>query len=88
MGERMPQYLHLPLQVLWFDTEELMLIMSIYVMALTMGGYAGLVGLAGLIWYMKVKHNNPRGFLRHILYGSGVYTLEGYPSPFARRFYE
>ncbi len=85
---RVPQYLHLPLQVLWFDTEELMVIVVLYVFGLVFGGWAWLLLILGPYGYIQVKRNKPRGFLRHQLYSLGFYRLDGYPSAHVNEFHE
>jgi hypothetical protein len=40
---RVPQYLHLPLQILWFDTEEVSVIIVSYLIGLLFGGLAWLL---------------------------------------------
>lgn len=84
----MPQYIHLPLQFLWFDSEELMLIIVIYLSMMIFGIYAGVVGIACLLYYMRLKRNKPRGYLGHLMYSIGLYKIKGCSNPFANRFYE
>lgn len=88
MKERMPQYLHLPLQILWFDVEELMVIVVLYVMSLVFGGFMWFGLVIGPYLFMQAKRKYQRGFLRHLLYQGGIYTLEGYPGPYDNEFYE
>ncbi len=85
---KVPQYLHLPVQVLWFDMEEVMVITLLYVVAVIFGGWTWLALFVGPFYYMQVKRRKPRGFLRHFLYQVGIYQLDGYPPPYSRRFYE
>lgn len=85
---RIPQYLHLPLQLLWFDSEELMIIMVLYVFGLVFGGWAWAGIVIGPYLYIQVKRKKPRGFLRHLLYQAGLYRLDGYPEPHSSRFWE
>ena len=88
MKARVPQYLHLPVQVLWFDMEELMVLVILYLIALVFGGWTWLGLLVGPYTYMQVKRRKPRGFLRNLLYQAGIYSMEGYPSPYSNRFHE
>jgi len=85
---RLPQYLHLPMQFLWFDTEELTVIVFFYVFALLFGGGFWLAVLIGPYLYMHVKRNKPRGFLRHLIYVAGFSGMKGYPPPQATQFHE
>lgn len=84
----MPQYLHLPLQFLWFDSEEIMLIVVIYLAVMIFGMYFGAIGIAGLLYYMRIKRNKPRGYLGHLMYSIGLFKLDGCSNPFAKRFHE
>lgn len=85
---KVPQYMHMPLQILWFDTGEIMVIMVLYVFGLIFGGWAWLSVIIGPYLYIQVKRRKPRGFLRHLLYQLGFYRLDGYPSPHTNEFYE
>ena len=85
---KVPQYMHLPLQILWFDIEELMVIMVLYVVGLVFGGWAWVSLIIGPYFYIQVKRRKPRGFLRHFLYQLGIYRLDGYPSPHTNEFHE
>ena len=85
---RLPQYMHLPMQFLWFDTEEMMVIVFFYVFALVFGGYVWIGVIVGPYLYMQVKRKKPRGFLRHLIYSLGFTKLKGYPPPQAFKFYE
>jgi len=85
---RVPQYMHLPLQFLWFDTEELSVIVCCYIFGVVFGGYAWGFVVLGPFAYIQVKRRKPRGFLMHQLYRSGFATLKGYPGPQAFRFHE
>jgi len=85
---KVPQYLHLPVQVLWFDMEEIMVMTLMYIIALIFGGFTWLALVVVPFAYMQVKRRKPRGFLRHFLYQLGIFSLEGYPQPYSDRFYE
>lgn len=89
MRARVPRYLHLPLQVLWFDMEDIGVILVMYVFWLMIDHWSGLVLLVLVPrLFMSVKANKPRGFLRHILYRYGFAKLKDYPSPQTRVFHE
>jgi hypothetical protein len=85
---RVPQYLHLPLQILWFDTEEISVIVIFYLMAIIFGGFAWLFVVLGPCCYINIKNKQPRGYLLHTLYRLGFAQLKGYPGPQAKEFYE
>ena len=85
---RVPQYLHLPIQFLWFDSEEISAILFFYIFGVLFGGWAWLLVVAGPFFFIQVKRKKPRGFLLHLLYSLGFSTLRGYPGPHATKFYE
>ena len=79
MEERMPEYLHLPLQVLWFDTPEITLLAMFYIIAAIFGGITWLLLFVGPIFIIPYKRTRPRGFFSHVLYVLGWSTFCGYP---------
>ena len=85
---RVPQYMHMPMQLLWFDTEEITIIVVCYIFGVVFGGYAWLFLFIGPVFYIQVKRRKPRGFLVHQLYRFGFAHLKGYPEPQALQFYE
>lgn len=87
MPESVPQYLHKPLRILWFDSDDLMIMMVAYIIAMSLGGYLWLGVIAVPVAYIFYKNNKPRGFLRHVFYQLGIYRLQGYPSPYIKRFH-
>jgi len=89
MRARVPRYLHLPLQVLWFDMEDIGVILVMYVFWLMLDHWFGLVLLVFVpYWFKKLKESKPRGYLRHVLYRYGFQKLKAYPSPASRVFHE
>ncbi|MEJ2743454.1 MAG: type IV conjugative transfer system protein TraL [Gammaproteobacteria bacterium] len=84
----MPQYMHLSTQLLWFDQEELSIILCCYLMGLVFGGWAWSLLIIGPIVYIPIKRRQPRGFLLHLLYRVGLAQLKGYPGPEAKVFFE
>jgi hypothetical protein len=85
---RVPQYLHLPLQILWFDTEEVSVIIVSYLIGLLFGGLSWLLLVLLPCLYIWIKRQQPRGYLVHTLHRLGFAKLTGYPGPQAREFYE
>ncbi len=87
-SRRFPRYLSSPIQVLWFESDEIAIIAICY----TLGLLFGLVGWALLIivpyLYGKLKKNYPRGFLKHSLYFIGLLDLKGYPIYQEKEFFE
>ena len=87
---RVPRYLHLPVQVLWFDIEDIALgILAYVVFVLVIDKWWG-YPMVVLVPYafMSLKAGKPRGYLRHLLYSYGFQKLEGYPLPTVSKFEE
>lgn len=85
---RMPQYLHLPYQVLFFDLEDLIILLMSLAFALIF--HLGLLLLGSFLVFLnqKIKTNYPRGFLIHLLYRMGILTFYKYPFGFEKDFRE
>ena len=89
MRARIPRYLHLPIQLLWFDIEDIGLLFCLYALYLIVDSPWMLLLLLVVPYAFKViKAEQPRGFLRHALYRYGFARLRGYPSPQIRVFCE
>ncbi len=88
MKKRFPQYLSSPLQVLWFESDEIGIIITFGVIALIFGSFTWLLIVAAPWYYGHVKKKYPRGFLRHTLYFAGLIRLNLYPDYFEEEFYE
>ncbi len=88
MEEKMPEYLHQPLQVLWFDTPEITLIVMLYMMAAIFGGIAWLALFIGPIFVIPYKRSQPRGYFSHLLYVLGWQSYAGYPPHTVSHFAE
>lgn len=86
--KRFPQYLSSPFQVLWFETDELMIVFGFLIFALLFGYIFWLLLFVGPYLYTSIKNKYPRGFLRHVLYFAGLIHLKGYPSFFEKEFFE
>lgn len=86
---RVPKYLHLPTQILWFDPEEIGLILGLYAIWLVVDSWiVGAAGLVGIVVFKSVKAERPRGFVQHELLYLGVHKLEGYPPIQIEEFWE
>lgn len=81
-----PQNLHKPLQILWFDTYELGLMGALYIGAMLFGGLMWVLLVVGPFFLIPEKRQARRGALVHLFYSFGIYGLEGYPSASARLF--
>lgn len=89
MWARVPRYLHLPIQILWFDVEDLGLIVVCYTLAMIVDSwYAAPIVVLVPYLFRTAKADKPRGFLRHALYAYGFQPLRRYPSPQVREFFE
>ncbi|MEM4619118.1 MAG: type IV conjugative transfer system protein TraL [Desulfurococcaceae archaeon] len=85
---KVPQYLHLPYQVLFFELDDLLLIMLFIFISVYFSFTIGLIILVFLIVYMKMKKRFGRGYLIHLFYAIGVMKFKGYPTYFEKRFYD
>lgn len=84
-----PAHLGAPLQVLFWETDDLLLMMMAFILAMVTDEwycYASIFFVPML--YGRLKRNRPKGFLRHLLYYSGFLTMKGYPIYFDRDFRE
>jgi hypothetical protein len=86
--ERMSQYLHQPLQILWFDTSEVAMLVLLYIFALVVGGLAWIGLLIIPFFLIPYKRTLQRGFFQHVLYAYGWRDIKGYPAPTAYQFFE
>ena len=89
MSVRVPQYLHLPVQVLFWDSHELALLIMAFTFSLILESlifWAIFFGIAFVV--IRIKRNRPRGWLLHIPYRLGLMRVKGYPLPTAKRFSE
>ncbi|MFO1259326.1 MAG: hypothetical protein U1E78_13085 [Gammaproteobacteria bacterium] len=86
--ERMAKYLHLPLQILWFDSNEVALIFILYIMALCFGGLMWVALVVLPFPLIRQKRQMSRGYFQHTIYQLGWMDLKGYPVSSARTFYE
>lgn len=87
-SHRFPQYLSRPIQILWFETDELVLGLFTLTLALIYGNIMWLVFLVSQYLYTRTKRKNARGFLKHLLYALGLIQINGYPPYFEREFHE
>ncbi len=87
MPRRFPQYLSAPFQVLWFETDELGVLVIFFLLAMVFGSFFWLLIVVGPYLYSRVKRKYPRGFLKHSLYFLGILKMKGYPLFFEQRFF-
>ncbi len=88
MDERLPQYLHRPVQILWFGSDEFMLATSTVFVAAIVGGVIGWALIVALLLFIPWKRSKPRGFLAHLAWRWGLVSFNHYPGPTQTRFCE
>ncbi|HZR45797.1 MAG TPA: type IV conjugative transfer system protein TraL [Candidatus Manganitrophaceae bacterium] len=86
--KRFPQYLSQPFQVLWLESDELIIALIFYIIALLFGSIFWLMIVGGPYLYSTQKKRYPRGFLKHCFYFIGLVRLKGYPTFFEDEFQE
>src|SRR3546814_12159565 len=63
MDERLPQYLHKPVQILWFGSDEFVLVVTTIFVAVIVCGLVGWAFFAALLLFLPFMLALPRGFL-------------------------
>ena len=87
MGKKIPQYLPLPLKLLWWDVDVWGVIGVAFYLVIS-GGLVFLPAFLAPFLYVKAKKRYPRGFLKHVFYFIGFSQFKGCPSFFEDRFLE
>jgi len=84
-----PQYLHRPFQFLWFESDELSVVIIFATVALILDSklWWG-IAVAVPMLYMRLKKSYPRGFLKHSLYALGVVQFRSYPDAAVTEYLE
>jgi type IV conjugative transfer system protein TraL len=85
---KFPQYLSKPIQVLWFEIDELVIFLFSLTLALIYGKFMWIIFIGIQYFYTRTKRKKPRGFLKHILYVLGFLQMKNYPEYFQREFHE
>jgi len=85
---RVFQYLHRPYQVLFFEEDDLVLLVLALILALCFGGKLWILIIPFTFFYASLKRRLPRGYLRHIFYATGLVKLKGLPTFFEDKFNE
>jgi len=90
MGKkRFPKYLKSPIQVLWFESDEIGIFFGFMGLFLTYKSWPTFAVMIGMPWlYRWAKKRYPRGFFEHAKYQIGIVELTHYPLSFEREFYE
>ncbi len=88
MGHKFPQYLSAPYQIVWFESDDIGIVFLFFLLAMMFGGWFWLALFVGPACYMRFKFKYTRGFLRHLLYFTGLLKLKGYPDFFIKEYVE
>ena len=88
MKGRYSKYLHMPMQIVWFDFHEVMCMVVFYLLAMLFGGGFWVLLFIGPAVLIRIKRAHGRGFFGHWIYYLGYARLDGYPHPTQNRFYE
>jgi hypothetical protein len=88
MQVKVQQYLSSPIQILWFEADDVGIIFFCFTVAMVFGGLFWILFFAGPYMYGNCKKKYPKSFLKHMLYFSGLKKIKGYPDSFANDFHE
>jgi len=88
LDERLPQFLHRPVQILWFDSQEFIMVMSTIFVAVIVGGIIGWAFIGALLLFIPWKRTKPRGFIQHLAWRWGLVRFPHYPGPTQTRYFE
>ncbi len=87
---KMPQHLSAPYQLLWFEPDDISIIMIGYLLSVIFHEMVWFIFLIIPATYLnrRNKRRYPKGFLKHLLYIIGWSKLKGYPHFFEEEFIE
>lgn len=88
LNKSFPQYLGKPIQVLWFELDELIIFIFTLTLALIYGGLMWIIFIGVQWFYTRTKRKHAKGFLKHILYMLGLLEMKNYPEYFEKEFHE
>jgi type IV conjugative transfer system protein TraL len=83
-----PQYLSRPMQFLWWESDELAVLLLFVGLAMMFEGVFWLLPFVGSYTFVRLKREHPKDFLRHVFYFIGLTRLRGYPEYWEREFSE
>jgi hypothetical protein len=87
VDERLPQFLHRPVQILWFDSQEFIVVMSVIFVAVIVGGIIGWRSSA--LFSSSFPGSGPsRAVHPHLAWRWGLARFRNYPGPTQTRFFE
>ncbi|WP_305045023.1 type IV conjugative transfer system protein TraL [Geoalkalibacter sp.] len=82
-----PAYLSSPFQVLFWETDELlMIVMGLVIALLSDALWTWSLVIIIPVIYCRIKKDRPKGYLYHLLYFAGFIKMEGYPLYFDNTF--
>jgi len=84
----MCRFLHKPIQVLWFSSEEWFLLVMLYFGGLVADAILWLLIIPAVFSVIPAFRKKPRSFFKHFLLLLGIRQLKGYLPPISGRFYE
>jgi hypothetical protein len=88
VDERLPQYLHKPVQTLCLGADEFVLVITVIFVAVILGGMLGWALVASLLLFVPWLRTKPRGFIPHVAWRWGLLRFQHYPGPTQTRFFE
>lgn len=88
MNRKFPAYISQPFSVLWFELDDLLMMLMSIIVAQALGGWFWLMVPISPYACTKLKTGAPRGFAKHVLYYLGIVKLPHYPTFFEKEFLE
>jgi len=89
MRAKFPETLDRPIQIIWWEVDELVPLISGLILYLITDDWLFLIaGYFGTRFYSKYKSKLPDGFLIHLGYFLGLVDITGYPSYLIGEFWE
>jgi len=85
---KVPQYLYRPYQVLFFETDELVVLVVMLFFGIVFGGIFWLLIIPTVFLLIHLKKKYPRGYIKHVFYRLGLLTFKNAPTSFERKFNE
>lgn len=88
-GARVPQTLSKPSIVLWWEMDEALIIFGSFGAWVAYTNVWSFAFLAVVPYvYVKSKSKSSNGFLKHLVYRTGLFDIPGYPSALHNEFRE
>jgi hypothetical protein len=85
----LPRNLHKPMQILWFDMNEVYVIVFFYLVSMIASQFVVYLISPPLAYLFIAEYRNSnRGFLYQIGYNLGLINFKGYPEALSKNFSE